>query len=179
MLIFIPTAPGLAVNPCVKMSLYDQCIQPNDIVTVESGLPYEDVKGDQKKRIDNIVMSRNACLKAMKAYFESTPDALVAAMNDADEMHLVPYNLTCAELYLYHNPKNVAVALCDGRFDNVEGHIMLGCWIIHRKFFDLNLQFEYSGNSGECECLDMCRKIRAAGMEVSYLDNVKRLENLK
>ena len=175
MIITIPLAPGLAPDPRVLRSLYDQDVLPHEIVTVERGLPYAEVKGDRQKMIANICLSRNECLNVMA---ESLGESDCACMNDADERHLLKDSLARGEAFLVNNLEYGAVGLYDGRRDeNDPDHIMLGCWLFHRRFFALGLQFSFTWPG--CECLDMCAKIRAVGLRVCYLDMEKRLENLK
>jgi hypothetical protein len=175
MIITIPTCPGLAPDHRVLQSLYDQDMLPHEIITVTRGLPYSEVKGDRQKMIENICISRNECLRVMK---DSLINCDVAAMNDADEMHLLKDNLARGEAFLINNPEYGAAGLYDGRKDeNDPDHIMLGCWVIHRRLFQHSLEFSFTWPG--CECLEMCKKIRAAGLRVCYLDMEKRLENLK
>ena len=175
MIVTIPLAPGLAPDPRVLQSLYDQDIMPHDIIDVERGFPYNYVKDDRRIMIENICLSRNECLKIMQ---ESLDFCDCAAINDADERHLFKDNLARGQSLLMNNPEFGAVGLYDGRRDEKDAdHIMLGCWIMHRRLLNHNLEFSFAWPG--CECLDMCRKIRAVGLRVCYLDMEKRLENLK
>jgi hypothetical protein len=180
MVVTIPVCPGLRPDKRVPQSIYDQGIPQQNVVTVQAGFPYsqltrENNSIDRRSLIKNICIARNACLDFMS---KSLLSCDVAAMNDADEMHLCKDSLTLAHLFLNNNPEYAAVGLYDGRIDqNDPDHIMLGCWVMHRRFFALNLKFDFTWPG--CECLDMCQKIKAAGLRACYLDMEKRLENLK
>ena len=175
MIVTIPLAPGLDPRDEVLDSLFAQGILPGDIKLISAGLPYEEVKGDRQKMIENICISRNECLRVMK---DSLINCDVAAMNDADEKHLKVDSLNRAHAFLNDYSEYGAVGLYDGRKDaNDPDHIMLGCWIMHRRLLALGLQFSFTWPG--CECLDMCKKIRSLGLRACYLDMEKRLENLK
>jgi hypothetical protein len=191
MFIAIPTAPGLAVNALVMTSLYDQDVTRNEIVIIERGRPISEIRAIQelyprrKALLDNICDSRNACLVAIKNWFQRHPSEACASINDSDCMHIFHDNLVKAEAFLINNPAYAVMALSYVDQQELEpAHVRSGIWIIHRRYFDAPgpVYFSHTAtdtDSGRCECETTCAAIRAAGMGIRYLDGTKRLEHLK
>jgi hypothetical protein len=182
MIVLIPRSAGFPVYPEVEQSLLDQDIPHKSIMPISGGVHYDLVKDDYNKCVQNICDLKNECLRQMKMTFEIV-DEPCACILDADEMFNPEYkdSLVSAEAFLINNSGYSVVGLSDYEFTDTEvlhnGIIRGCCWIYHRRFFDLGLEFQHGDNSPEDRWMTMA--IRGAGSNIRYLDGKKRLNHLK
>jgi hypothetical protein len=173
MILAIPFAPGISIRKDVIDSLGRQDML-FEYHFKGCGEPYETVKNDRQKLLDNICLSRNACLDTMKAIMYR-PNETCAVMNDTDCEHLFNDNISKAVEFLNENIEFAVVALSEYAEKDIEPtHVKCGVWVFHKRFFTSPLRFTHTDR---CECECMCNSIRQAGWRIGYLDGVSRIKN--
>jgi hypothetical protein len=170
-MILIPTAPNQQVHQeCINSILEQTC--PWRYFRIAGGLPNENFTKQEK--IYNIVISRNLCLENMM-------NENFVLMLDSDCILLSKNSVAKMVTFLRYNDNHIAVALrhedYPQRGEVEPNHIQCGAWMMRGKIFsELKLKFHFENTS--CECVNMCRDIRAAGWRIGYLDEATMIKDM-